>query len=135
MSKALFRWLRGELNGYYINNINQSWNEYTFYIHNFFRERSSMQFEHGKIDTKDLQGLGKFAGIFLPRITVTESRASLRLTEGELNAQNEEISERKGSVPNMEAKLETTKTLLREYLTKEMANDFTDISKSKDSKE
>lgn len=47
----------------------------------------------------------------------------------------EEISERKGSVPNMEAKLETTKTLLREYLTKEMANDFTDISKSKDSKE
>ena len=48
---------------------------------------------------------------------------------------NEEISERKGSVPNMEAKLETTKTLLREYLTKEMANDFTDISKSKDSKE
>lgn len=93
MSKALFRWLRGELNGYYINNINQSWNEYTSYIRNFFRERSSMQFEHDKIDNKDLQGLGKFAGIFLPRITVTESRASLRMTEGELNAQNEEISE------------------------------------------
>ena len=93
MSKALFRWLRGELNGYYINNINQSWNEYTFYIHNFFRERSSMQFEYDKIDNKDLQGLGKFAGIFLPRITVAESRASLRMSEGELNAQNEEISE------------------------------------------
>lgn len=93
MSKALFRWLRGELNGYYINNINQSWNEYTSYIRNFFGERSSMQFEHDKIDNKDLQGLGKFAGIFLPRITVTESRASLRMTEGELNAQNEEISE------------------------------------------
>lgn len=93
MSKALFRWLRGELNGYYINNINQSWNEYTSYIRNFFGERSSMQFEHDKIDNKDLQGLGKFAGIFLPRITVTESKASLRMTEGELNAQNEEISE------------------------------------------
>ena len=93
MSKALFRWLRGELNGYYINNINQSWNEYTSYIRNFFGERSSMQFEHDKIDNKDLQGLGKFAGIFLPRITVTESRASLRMTESELNAQNEEISE------------------------------------------
>lgn len=93
MSKALFRWLRGELNGYYINNINQSWNEYTSYIRNFFGERSNMQFEHDKIDNKDLQGLGKFAGIFLPRITVTESRASLRMTEGELNAQNEEISE------------------------------------------
>ena len=48
---------------------------------------------------------------------------------------NEEIDERKGSVPNMESKLETTKTLLREYLTKEMANDFTDISKSKNPKE
>ena len=48
---------------------------------------------------------------------------------------NEEIDERKGSVPNMAAKLETTKTLLREYLTKEMANDFTDISKSKNPKE
>ena len=48
---------------------------------------------------------------------------------------NEEISERKGSVPNMEAKLQTTKTLLRNYLTKEMANDFTDISKSKNPKE
>ena len=48
---------------------------------------------------------------------------------------NEEIDERKGSVPNMEAKLETTKTLLRDYLTKEMANDFTDISKSKNPRE
>ena len=93
MSKALFRWLRGELNGYYINNINQSCNEYAFYIHSFFGERSGMQFEHDKIDNKDLQGLGKFAGVFLPRITVTESKSSLRMTEGELNAQNEEISE------------------------------------------
>ena len=82
MSKALFRWLRGELNGYYINNINQSCNEYAFYIHSFFGERSGMQFEHDKIDNKDLQGLGKFAGVFLPRITVTESRSSLRMTEG-----------------------------------------------------
>lgn len=93
MSRSLFRWLRGELNGYYINNINQSCNEYAFYIHSFFGERSGMQFEHDKIDNKDLQGLGKFAGVFLPRITVTESRSSLRMTEGELNAQNEEISE------------------------------------------
>lgn len=92
MSKALFRWLRGELNGYYINNINQSWNEYTSYIRNFFGERSSMQFEHDKIDNKDLQGLGKFAGIFLPRITITESKTSLRMTDSHLD-NNEQISE------------------------------------------
>ena len=46
-----------------------------------------------------------------------------------------EIDERKGSVPDMGAKLKTTKTLLRTYLTKEMANDFTDISKSKNPEE
>ena len=46
-----------------------------------------------------------------------------------------EIDERKGSVPDMGAKLKTTKTLLRTYLTKEMANDFIDISKSKNPEE
>ncbi len=48
---------------------------------------------------------------------------------------NEEIDERKGSVPNMESKLQTTKSLLRDYLNKEMATAFTDISKAKNPKE
>ena len=48
---------------------------------------------------------------------------------------NEEIDERKGSVPNMESKLKTTKTLLRDYLNREMANNFIDITKSKNTKE
>ena len=47
----------------------------------------------------------------------------------------EEVDERKGSVPDMGTKLKTTKTLLRNYLTKEMANDFTDITKNKNKKE
>lgn len=47
----------------------------------------------------------------------------------------EEISEKRGRVPNMEAKLETTKTLLRDYLNKEMATVFTDITKAKNPKE
>ncbi|MEG1310980.1 MAG: penicillin-binding transpeptidase domain-containing protein [Romboutsia sp.] len=45
---------------------------------------------------------------------------------------NEEIDERKGIVPSIEAKLESAKALLRAFLDKEMANAFTDISKLKD---
>lgn len=93
MSKALFRWLRGEINGYYLNNINNAWNEYTAYIRDFFGYRSSMQFELDKIEDKDLQGLGKFAGIFLPRITTSESKSSVRMTDGYLDSDDEQISE------------------------------------------
>lgn len=92
MSKALFRWLRGEINGYYLNNINNAWNEYTAYIRDFFGYRSSMQFELNKIENRDLQGLGKFAGVFLPRITVGESKASIKMTESHIN-NDEEVSE------------------------------------------
>lgn len=45
---------------------------------------------------------------------------------------NTEIDERKGKVPSMEAKLESAKALLRTFLDKEMANEFTDISKRED---
>lgn len=92
MSKALFRWLRGELNGYYLNAINNSWNEYTSFIRDFFAERQKEQFNLETLADKDLVGLGKFAGIFLPRITVTESRTSLRMTESHIS-NNEEVSE------------------------------------------
>lgn len=92
MSKALFRWLRGELNGYYLNAINNSWNEYTSFIRDFFAERQKEQFNLETLADKDLVGLGKFAGIFLPRITVTESKTSLRMTESHIS-NNEEVSE------------------------------------------
>ena len=92
MAKALFRFLRGELNGYYLNAINNSWNEYTSFIRDFFAERSKEQFNFETLADKDLTGLGKFAGIFLPRITVTESKTSLRMTESHVS-NSEEVSE------------------------------------------
>ena len=73
MSKAFFRFLRGELNGFYIQNINQSANEYTKDIKKFLSEFKSQQFEYGKIDDKSLYGLGTFAGIFLPRLSRAEA--------------------------------------------------------------
>lgn len=81
MAKALFRWLRGELNGFYLTNINGALNESTKYIKDFLSKFKAQQFEYGKISDKNLYGLGKFAGIFLPRLSRAESLASLRMTE------------------------------------------------------
>lgn len=81
MAKAFFRWLRGELNGFYVTNINGALNESTKSIKDFLSEFKSQQFEYRKISDKNLYGLGKFAGIFLPRISKTESSTSLRMAE------------------------------------------------------
>lgn len=81
MAKAFFRWLRGELNGFYVTNINGVLNESTKAIKDFLSEFKAQQFENGKIMDKSLYGLGKFAGIFLPRLSRAESLASLRMTE------------------------------------------------------
>lgn len=81
MAKAFFRWLRGELNGFYITNINGAMNDSTKDIKDFLSEFKSQQFENGKISDKNLYGLGKFTGIFLPRLSRAESLASLRTTE------------------------------------------------------
>ena len=81
MAKAFFRWLRGELNGFYVTNINGALKESTKDIKDFLSEFKAQQFEKGKITSKNLYGLGKFAGIFLPRISKAESSTSLRMTE------------------------------------------------------
>lgn len=81
MAKALFRWLRGELNGFYLTNINGALNESTKDIKDFLSKFKAQQFEYGKISDKNLYGLGKFAGIFLPRLSRAESLASLRMTD------------------------------------------------------
>ena len=81
MAKAFFRWLRGELNGFYVTNINGALNESTKDIKDFLSEFKAQQFENRKISDKNLYGLGKFAGIFLPRLSRAESIASLRMAE------------------------------------------------------
>ena len=48
---------------------------------------------------------------------------------------DQEIGEKPGKVPTVESKLETAKTLLRNDLNKNMANDFTDITKEKNPEE
>lgn len=92
MSKAFFRFLRGELNGFYVQNINQAWNEYTSDIKSFFTTFSKMQFEKGEIDKEYLYNLGTFAGIFLPRLSREENLTSLKMSESNIY-NGEETSE------------------------------------------
>lgn len=93
MAKAFFRWLRGELNGFYLTNINNALNETSKDIKDFLSEFKAQQFEHGKITDKNLYGLGKFAGIFLPRLTEVESITSLRMADSHIE-NGTEYSER-----------------------------------------
>lgn len=95
MAKALFRFLRGELNGYYITNINNMLNLLTEENKKFFLDFLSMQMEQGKISATDLYNLGVFAGIRLPRISKSDAVSSLRLSESEYNEELDyEFSER-----------------------------------------
>lgn len=93
MAKALFRFLRGELNGYYITNLYNSFNEYSSDIKRFFIEFQNQQFELGKISNETLYNLGKFASVFLPRRPVADSRTSIYMTDSHV-VDDVEYSER-----------------------------------------
>lgn len=95
MAKAFFRFLRGELNGYYVTRIQQVCNELSKEYKDFLVEFAGQQFERGKIDATTLNNLGKFAGIFLPRVSKEEASTSIRLDESEYDSQLDyEFSER-----------------------------------------
>ena len=95
MAKALFRFLRGELNGFYITRLHDVMNKVTEEDKAFFLSFAKIQFEKGQIDNETLNNLGKFAGIFLPRIPQSESKSATRLTESEYDEQLQyEFSER-----------------------------------------
>ena len=87
MAKAFFRFLRGELNGFYIQSIQNMMNELSAEDKKFFYDFYKMQFEQGKIDNTTLYNLGRFAGIFLPRLPQEEIRSAVRMTESEYDEQ------------------------------------------------
>ena len=93
MSKALFRFLRGELNGYYITNIHNAMNEYAKGIMRFLYDFDKQQFNLANMSRETLYNLGKFAGIWLPRRPTSEVRTSPYMTEGHI-VDGEEFSER-----------------------------------------
>lgn len=93
MAKLFFRWLRGELNGFYITNMYMTLNERAKETKDFLYSFGRQQFAQGKIENKNLYGLGKFAGIFLPRLKEEDVKGSIRFTESHV-VNGTEYSER-----------------------------------------
>lgn len=84
MAKAFFRHLRGELNGYYITNLFNTLNKSTEEEKIFLMNTKNEQFKFGFIRNKVLYGLGKFAGIFLPRVSIADSLSSLHMSDSHI---------------------------------------------------
>ena len=68
-NKEFFRFLRGELNGFYLTSINNAMNEAVISIKRFFALWKNMQFN---VDMPQdyVNGLGKFAGVYIPVVDV-----------------------------------------------------------------
>lgn len=86
--KKLFRFLRGELNGFYIKNISYCLNNVTKDIEALLRYFWLMQFKNPTevtvnelpISEWDLLGIGRFAGIFMPTVTADSTSGSIRFS-------------------------------------------------------
>ncbi len=93
MAKEFFRFLRGELNGFYINSINNAIIKLTNSNKAGLIQFSNQQFEANKMDSTTLYNLGRFAGVKLPRRPTSEAKTSLYMTES-YKVNNGEFSER-----------------------------------------
>lgn len=93
MSKAFFRFLRGELNGFYLKSIYNTLNESTKDTKTFLMNFNNMQFKEGMIDNTTLLNIGKFAGVFPINLAQTESLISLRMSDSKV-VEGFEYSER-----------------------------------------
>lgn len=93
MSKAFFRFLRGELNGFYITSLYNLLNISTQDIKEFLIKKKKEQFDKDTILHEDLIGIGKFAGVFFPKTPLSESMTAIRMTDSHI-VDGEEYSER-----------------------------------------
>lgn len=88
MSKKFFRWLRGELNGFYLNAFTTAFNECFYETEVFLRDFGRMvmkkyaDLEEGEvqIDSDSLHGIALTAGIFPPYISQESLNSSIRFT-------------------------------------------------------
>lgn len=93
MAKEFFRFLRGELNGFYINSINNAIIKLTNSNKAGLIQFSNQQFKADKMDSATLYNLGRFAGVKLPRRPTSEAKTSLYMTES-YKVNDAEFSER-----------------------------------------
>lgn len=101
MSKLFFRFLRGELNGYYLDNINATFNRAGRRIQTFLSDFRRMTFKRDDevtghelpISNEALEGLSVFAGVFAPYVYQDALISSVRFTSSHI-VDGKERSER-----------------------------------------
>ena len=92
MSKAFFRFLRGELNGFYLSSLNAVCNNFTGSIRRFLTDFKAMQFksedEVGQgevtVTTDVLEGISVFTGVFSPLVWQDALTGSVRFTKSHI---------------------------------------------------
>lgn len=100
MAKRFFRFLRGELNGYYLQKINEMLNRTMQDNEEFLADFSRMAFKTSEqvkegeypIPSAMLHGLGTFAGVFPPYVAKDSLVGSLRFTTSH-KVQGNEVSD------------------------------------------
>lgn len=101
MSKLFFRFLRGELNGYYLDNINATFNRAGRRIQTFLSDFRRMTFKRDDevtghelpISNEALEGLSLFAGVFAPYVYQDALKSSIHFTASHI-VDGKERSER-----------------------------------------
>lgn len=93
MSRKFFRFLRGELNGFYITSLNNTLNKFVEDVEEFFINFRKMQFDILSMPEDIIYNIGTFAGVHLIRLSVGEAYGAMRMTEGYI-VDDEERSER-----------------------------------------
>lgn len=88
MSKLFFRFLRGEINGFYLTRFHNAVNVFTKDVRDFFINFRTMQFNN-EMDSDTLFGIGKFASVFLPRYTTEEQAYAVTFSESHVVDGNE----------------------------------------------
>lgn len=101
MSKEFFRFLRGEINGFYLtsfyNTLNRLSTEDKTFLRNLyntvFKSADEVTGIERPMSSDDITGIGVFAGVFMPRVTVDSYNGSIRLSMSNI-VDGEEYSER-----------------------------------------
>ena len=93
MAKEFFRFLRGELNGFYITSLNSALIKLTESNKKDLIKFNNQQLETGKMDSATLYNLGRFACVKLPRRPTSEAKTSIYMTDSHV-VDGVEFSER-----------------------------------------
>ena len=93
MSKEFFRFLRGEINGYYLTRLNNLLNLASQDIKDFLSNFKHMQFDLKSMPPDVAYGLGAFAGVHLANLSTETGYGILRFTESN-KVNGQERSER-----------------------------------------